>query len=139
LPLHNPSVTWGSAFLYLHQIEISYAIAPRESGRALIRNPLMDLLDAVREHGSISAAARAMDLSYRHVWGELKRWEQLLGHPLVTGDQGRSAQLSEFGDKLLRAERQVQAQFAPQIEALRAELERALALALDESAAARKS
>ena len=116
----------------MQQIELSYAIAPRRSGRALIRNPLMELLHAVREHGSISAAARALGFSYRHVWGELKRWEQTLGHPLVTGDQGRSAQLSEFGDKLLWAERQAQARLAPQIEALHADLERAFALAFDD-------
>ncbi len=116
----------------VQQIELSYVIAPRRHGRALIRNPLMELLHAVREHGSISGAARALGLSYRHVWGELKRWEQNLGHPLVTGDQGRSAQLSEFGDKLLWAERQAQARLAPQIEALHADLERALALAFDD-------
>lgn len=117
----------------MQQIELSYAIAPRRHGRTLIRNPLMELLHAVREHGSISAAARAVGYSYRHVWGELKRWEQTLGHPLVTGDQGRSAQLSEFGDKLLWAERQAQARLAPQIEALHADLERAFALAFDDS------
>ncbi|WP_077000653.1 substrate-binding domain-containing protein [Variovorax sp. KK3] len=116
----------------MQQIELSYAIAPRRSGRRLIRNPLMELLHAVREHGSISAAARALGLSYRHVWGALKRWEQELGHPLVSGEQGRSAQLSEFGDKLLWAERQAQARLAPQIEALHADLERAFALAFDD-------
>lgn len=118
----------------MQQIELSYAIAPRRNGRALIRNPLMELLHAVREHGSISAASRAIGLSYRHVWGELKRWEQTLGHALVTGDQGRSARLSEFGDKLLWAERQAQARLAPQIEALHADLERAFALAFDDGA-----
>jgi putative molybdopterin biosynthesis protein len=117
----------------VQQIELSYAIGPRRHGRALIRNPLMELLQAVRAHGSISAAARAVGYSYRHVWGELKRWEELLGHPLVTGDQGRSARLSEFGDKLLWAERQAQARLAPQIEALHADLERAFALAFDDS------
>ncbi|MBT2302262.1 helix-turn-helix transcriptional regulator [Variovorax paradoxus] len=117
----------------MQQIELSYAIAPRRNGRTLIRNPLMELLHAVREHGSISAASRVLGLSYRHVWGELKRWEQTLGHPLVTGEQGRSAQLSEFGDKLLWAERQAQARLAPQIEALHADLERAFALAFDDS------
>lgn len=116
----------------MQQIELSYAIAPRRSGRTLIRNPLMELLHAVREHGSISAAARALGLSYRHVWGELKRWEQALGHPLVSGEQGHSAQLSEFGDKLLWAERQAQARLAPQIEALHADLERAFAMAFDD-------
>lgn len=130
--MHNPR---GSRLLPLqvHQIELSYALAPRRSGRALIRNPLMELLHAVREHGSISAAARSLGFSYRHVWGELRRWEELLGHALVTGEQGRSAQLSEFGDKLLWAERQAQARLAPQIEALHADLERAFALAFDDS------
>jgi len=116
----------------VQQIDLSYAIRPRRSGPRQIRNPLMQLLQAVREHGSISAAARALDLSYRHVWGELKHWEQTLGHPLVQGEQGQRAQLSEFGDKLLWAERQAQARLAPQIEALHAELERAFALAFDD-------
>ncbi len=117
----------------MQQIELSYVIAPRRNGRTLIRNPLMDLLHAVREHGSISGASRALGLSYRHVWGELRRWEQTLGHALVSGAQGQSAQLSEFGDKLLWAERQAQARLAPQIEALHADLERAFALAFDDS------
>ena len=117
----------------MHQIELSYLITPRRrAGGALIGNPLMALLQAVREHGSISAAARSLEMSYRHVWGELKRWEQSFGHPLVTGDKGRRAQLSEFGDKLLWAERQAQARLAPQIEALHADLERAFALAFDD-------
>lgn len=117
----------------MQHIELSYLITPRRrAGGALIGNPLMALLQAVREHGSISAAARSLELSYRHVWGELKRWEQSFGHPLVTGDKGRRAQLSEFGDKLLWAERQAQARLAPQIEALHADLERAFALAFDD-------
>ncbi|MBU1358824.1 MAG: helix-turn-helix transcriptional regulator [Gammaproteobacteria bacterium] len=117
----------------MQQIELSYAITPRRAGRTLIRNPLMELLNAVREHGSISAAAKALGLSYRHVWGELKRWETTFGHALVTGERGRSAQLSELGDRLLWAERQAQARLAPQIEALHADLERAFALAFDDS------
>ena len=72
------------------RIELSYALAPPapapDAGR--IRNPLMDLLQAVREHGSISGAARALGLSYRHVWGELKRWEAQLGQPLIVWEQG---------------------------------------------------
>ncbi len=83
--------------------------------------------------GSISAGARALGLSYRHVWGELKRWENELGHELVLWEKGQSARLSDFGNKLMWAERQAQARLAPQIEALRAELERSYALAFDDS------
>jgi putative molybdopterin biosynthesis protein len=118
----------------VRKVELSYSLAGQRSTGALIRNPLMDLLNAVREQGSISGAAKALDLSYRHVWGELKRWEQELGHSLIVWDKGQPARLSEFGDKLLWAERQAQARLAPQIEALHADLERAFAVAFDDAA-----
>jgi putative molybdopterin biosynthesis protein len=96
-----------------------------------LRNPLMDLLQAVRSAGSISAAAKALDLSYRHVWGELKRWESLLNQDLIVWEKGQSARLTEFANKLLWAERQAQARLAPQISALHAELEKTFAVAFD--------
>ncbi len=121
----------------MHKIDLSYELSPLEAtaaGQTLIRNPLLDTLQAVQQHGSISAAARHLDLSYRHVWGELKRWEQQLGNELLVWEKGQSAKLSEFGQKLLWAERQAQARLAPQIEALRADLERAFAVAFDPAA-----
>jgi len=118
----------------VHKIELMYSLAGREGGGRSIRNPLIEMLQAVRECGSISAAAKALELSYRHVWGELKRWERELGQPLIVWEKGQRARLSEFGDKLLWAERQAQARLAPQIEALHADLERAFAVAFDEQA-----
>jgi putative molybdopterin biosynthesis protein len=94
----------------------------------------MDLLQAVSQQGSISAAARQLNLSYRHVWGELKRWEDVMGHELIIWEKGQSAKLTEFGDKLMWAERQTQARLAPQLEALRADLERTFAVAFDPAA-----
>lgn len=69
----------------MHKIDLSYALSPTTgtAGQSLIRNPLLDTLHAVQQHGSISAAARSLQLSYRHVWGELKRWEQQLGNELL--------------------------------------------------------
>jgi len=118
----------------VHKVELSYTLGAQRNGQGAIRNPLIELLHAVREHGSISAAAKGLGLSYRHVWGELKRWEAQLGHGLVIWDKGQPARLSEFGDKLLWAERQAQARLAPQIEALHADLERAFAVAFDDTA-----
>ena len=117
----------------MHKIGLSYSL-DAQGGTGEIHNPLMSLLQAVRSSGSISAGAQALGLSYRHVWGELKRWEQELGHPLVLWEKGKSARLSPFGDKLLWSERQAQARLAPQIEALRADLERVFAVAFDDSA-----
>ena len=117
----------------MHRVQLHYTLS-RDAGNALIRNPLPELLQAVAEQGSISGAARGLDLSYRHVWGALKRWEEQLGGELIIWGKGQSAQLSEFGTKLLWAERQAQARLAPQIAALHADLERAFAVAFDPNA-----
>jgi putative molybdopterin biosynthesis protein len=114
----------------VHRLQFHYTLS-RDASPALVRNPLMDLLQAVSTQGSISAGARALGLSYRHVWGELKRWEGELGNELVVWEKGQSARLTEFGTKLMWAERQAQARLAPQIEALRSDLERAFAVAFD--------
>jgi putative molybdopterin biosynthesis protein len=116
----------------VHRLQFHYTLS-RDSSPALVRNPLIDLLQAVSTQGSISAGARALGLSYRHVWGELKRWENELGNELVVWEKGQSARLTEFGAKLMWAERQAQARLAPQIEALRSELERSFAQAFDDS------
>jgi molybdate transport repressor ModE-like protein len=117
----------------VHSVHLQYTLS-RLARTERVAHPLMDLLQAVAEHGSISAAARAMGLSYRHVWGELKRWEQELGQELIVWEKGQSARLSPFGTKLMWAEHQAQARLAPQIQALRAELERSFAVAFDPQA-----
>ena len=117
----------------MHRLQFHYTLS-RQSSPAQVRNPLIDLLQAVAQHGSISKASRALNLSYRHVWGELKRWEQELGNELLVWEKGQSAKLTEFGSKLMWAEGQAQARLAPQIEALRSELERAFAVAFDPQA-----
>ena len=124
----------------MHSIKLNYTLSHRDDADVhsadtpLLRHPLMDLLQAVAQQGSISAAARELGLSYRHVWGELKRWEDVMGHELIVWEKGQSARLTEFGDKLMWAERQTQARLAPQIEALRADLERTFAVAFDADA-----
>ncbi len=117
----------------MHRLQFHYTLSS-ETSAALVRNPLIDLLQAVSTQGSISGGARALGLSYRHVWGELKRWEKELGDELLVWEKGQSARLTEFGSKLMWAERQAQARLAPQIEALRSELERAFAVAFDDNA-----
>ncbi len=116
----------------MHRLQLHYTLS-RDSSPAQVRNPLIDLLQAVSTQGSISGGARALNLSYRHVWGELKRWEQELGNELLIWEKGQSARLTDFASKLMWAERQAQARLAPQIEALRSELERSFALAFDDS------
>lgn len=112
-------------------VHLQYSFEAEDQRGATLHNPLFDLLTAVHEHGSIQHAAKALGASYRHIWGELKRWEGVMGEPLVTWAQGQPARLTPFAERLLWAERRARTRLTPHIEALRAELERVLAEALD--------
>jgi putative molybdopterin biosynthesis protein len=118
----------------MHKVQLNYTLGSAQGPAPTLQHPLIAMLAAVHASGSISGAARALGLSYRHVWGELKRWELELGHPLVRWAKGQPALLAPFGEKLLWAERRALARLAPQIEALRSELEHAFAVAFDDGA-----
>jgi molybdate transport system regulatory protein len=72
-----------------------------------------DLLDAIAEHGSISAAARAMDMSYRRAWLLVDAMNRCWKEPLVETSPGRakagSARLSGNGRHVLASYRRLQA------------------------------
>ncbi len=46
------------------------------------------LLEAIDTHGSISQAAREVDISYRKAWGHIKAMEERLGVKLIERQTG---------------------------------------------------
>ncbi|MCW5656665.1 MAG: helix-turn-helix transcriptional regulator [Burkholderiaceae bacterium] len=112
-------------------VHLEYSFQPDDQHGAEVHNPLFELLSALREHGSIQHAAKALGASYRHVWGALRHWEGVLGEPLVSWAQGQPARLTPFAQRMVWAEARARARLAPHIEALRVELERVLSEALD--------
>ncbi len=112
-------------------VHLQYRFDTAAQAGAAVHNPLFDLLQAVHEHGSIQRAAEALGHSYRHVWGQLRQWQDVIGEPLVVWTQGQPARLTAFAERLLWAETRARVRLTPHIEALRAELERVLAEALD--------
>lgn len=71
-----------------------------------------DLLEAIRDQGSISAAARAMDMSYRRAWllvDTMNRcWDAPLVHAVPGRAQGSGARLTETGETVLARFRALQ-------------------------------
>jgi molybdate transport system regulatory protein len=65
----------------------------------------MELLEHIRETGSISAAGRAMDMSYRRAWLLVADLNRMFREPSVEsqrgGQKGGGAVLTEFGEQLL--------------------------------------
>ncbi|MBI4914090.1 MAG: LysR family transcriptional regulator [Acidobacteria bacterium] len=72
-----------------------------------------DLLEAIRETGSISAAARRMGMDYRRAWALVEAMNQGFRKPLVEaapgGARGGGAQVTRMGEEVLEAFRRLQA------------------------------
>ena len=126
LPVAAPARPAGS------HVRLSFRFDTEMQRGGEIENQLFSVLAAVLDHGSIGQAAKSLGLSYRHVWGELKRWEQALGEPLVVWAQGRRARPTPFAERLVWTERRARARMQPHIEALRADLGRVVSDARDQ-------
>ena len=72
-----------------------------------------DLLQAVEETGSISAAARSMGMSYRRAWLLIDTMNQCFREPVVNtaagGAGGGGAQITPFGSAVLKIYRKMEA------------------------------
>lgn len=72
-----------------------------------------DLLQAIGETGSISAAARRMKMSYRRAWLLVDTMNQCFDGPLVEtatgGSHGGGARITEMGKEVLRRYREMDA------------------------------
>ncbi len=66
----------------------------------------VELLEAVQAWGSISAAARSMEMAYRHAWVLIDDLNQLFGAPVVVtatgGRAGGGARLTPLGEEVVR-------------------------------------
>lgn len=75
-----------------------------------------DLLDLIREGGSISAGGRALGMSYRRAWLLVDAMNRCWREPLVAthpgSSQGRGATVTPFGEDVLRHYRTLQGRLA---------------------------
>jgi molybdate transport system regulatory protein len=89
--------------------------APHNSPKPILRISLsdenrlgrgkMELMEHIRDTGSISAAGRAMDMSYRRAWMLISELNHMFREPVVEsqrgGQKGGGAALTAFGEELL--------------------------------------
>lgn len=93
---------------------------------AMIGPGKAELLERIRETGSIAAAGRQMDMSYKRAWMLVEEMNSAFRSPLVTsargGAGGGGAQLTEAGAEVVRLYHEIVghafAAAAPQIAAL---------------------
>ena len=100
------------------------------SGEPTALPALLGLLLAVSELGSISKAATARGMSYRHAWGLLQQFSTQFGVELVHKVRGQGTVLSPLAEKLMWADRRIHARLTPTLDSLASELQQELARVL---------
>ncbi|MBY5397644.1 LysR family transcriptional regulator [Rhizobium leguminosarum] len=72
----------------------------------------IELLEHIRQTGSISAAGRAMDMSYRRAWLLVSEMNRMFNEQVVEsqrgGQKGGGAALTPFGEELLERFRRME-------------------------------
>lgn len=99
----------------------------KRKGSAISLPLLLQLLTAIRDQGSISSAASQANLSYRHAWGILRTFEHEFSAPLLQKSRGKGTTLTPLAEKLIWADKRINARLTPILESFASELETILA------------
>ncbi|MFQ6085100.1 MAG: TOBE domain-containing protein [Candidatus Bathyarchaeia archaeon] len=76
-------------------------------GEPILGKEGAEILEAIKEEGSLSKAARKVGMSYRYVWNYLAKVQRTLGEPVVSTYKGGKAgggggKLTDLGESLLK-------------------------------------
>ncbi len=78
---------------------------PNDEG--IIGDGKWQILKAIDKHGSLTAATKALGITYRRTWSDLKKIEDYLGFALIEkvrgGKNGGQTTLTEKGRSLIKA------------------------------------
>ena len=86
-------------------IEVKFRLWIELDGEFLMGKGGAEILKAIKKYGSISKASKELEMSYRYVWGYIKRMEEKLGKKVVEtkrgGEGGGESVLTDLAEKLL--------------------------------------
>jgi len=78
-----------------------------EEGEGILGDGKWQILKAIEEHGSLTAATKSLGITYRRTWGDLKKIEEMLGFAILEkergGKDGGKSSLTPEGKKLVKA------------------------------------
>ncbi len=87
-------------------MELSSALTLEMLGKPFLLEKRIILLHAIKEHGSISKAAKAVPMSYKSAWEAVDMMNSLSPEPIVSretgGKDGGGTTITEYGERLLK-------------------------------------
>jgi molybdate transport system regulatory protein len=92
--------------------QVNFRMRVRKGETVALGPGKVALLEAVREHGSISAAARSLGMSYRRAWMLLDELNRSLKSPATVSEQGGPSgggcTVTPVGEHIIRLYRDIE-------------------------------
>lgn len=90
------------------QLNLNYKIwFSDQSGKGIMGDGKWQILKTIDETGSLKAACKKLEITYRRTWNDLKQIEKSFGLPILEstrgGAEGGSMRLTVHGKKLIQA------------------------------------
>jgi molybdate transport system regulatory protein len=87
-------------------IEVEAQISIKRDGVAFLNPVKTALLKEIVQSGSLSAAAKKLNVSYQHAWTMINEMNRTAPEPLVVkqrgGANGGGAEISEYGKRIMK-------------------------------------
>jgi molybdate transport system regulatory protein len=107
-------------------IEVECQISIKKDGTCFLGPLKTQLLQEIGKSGSLSGAAKTMEISYQHVWTMIDEMNRVAPSPLVIkqrgGTNGGGAGISNYGEKMLREYFLIQAQIKKVVDQINVEI-----------------
>ncbi|MGE8517092.1 MAG: substrate-binding domain-containing protein [Alcaligenes nematophilus] len=101
-------------------------ILENADGVELPMGDVLRLLGAIERLGHLAGASKECQFSYRHAWGLLRNAEKQFDAALLETSRRKGTKLTEFAQRLLWANRRLDARLTPTLESMASELEEEL-------------
>jgi len=87
-------------------IEVEAQILIKRDGITFLNPVKTELLNEIKQNGSLSAAAKKLKISYQHAWTMIEEINRTAPEPLVMkqrgGTNGGGAEISEYGKRIMK-------------------------------------
>lgn len=107
-------------------IEVDFQISIKKDKRCFLGPVKTELLQEIIQTGSLSGAAKKLNISYQHAWTMLDEMNRAAPQPLVVkqrgGANGGGAEISDYGKRILGEYRLIEAQVRKLVDQINVEI-----------------
>ena len=107
-------------------IEVECRVSIKKDGIHFLSPQKTELLQEIIQSGSLSGAAKKLKISYQHAWTMIEEMNLSAPEPLVIkqrgGANGGGAEISGYGEKILKEYRMIEAEIKKLVDQINVEI-----------------